>query len=205
MSTQTLVKAVGIIKQKFNTKRNTGTGNWKAKTDFVLLFPDNTEKTFTIFDVLNTDLMRGQSVEFDYAVNGKYNTVQGTIHEVGGPQPSAPTATQAIAGTLQGTPATQAAPVQETEPVPAKRTYTRKTSTAQTTDAPEVSGREACRGEAEASVKTNLESALALAKATGFGNAPLADIVALADMVGRTQTAIFMDSKKDQRMSSFRK
>lgn len=207
----TVLKASGIIKQKFKTKPGNGPKGPYNKTDFVLLFADGTEKTLTIFDTLSNDLMRGQTVEFDYVVNGKYNTVQGKIVETG----QAATTAQAAA---VPTPAATASPVADSPAAPAtapKRTYTRKTeapasaSPALAESVPAstlgASGREGCRSEAEASVKINLESALGIAKAVGFGNAPLADIVALADMVGRTQTAIFMDSKKDSRMNNFRK
>lgn len=212
--------AQGIMKQKFQPQtkpKKNGTGNF-TKTDFVLLFADNTEATFSSFDPVSNDLMRGQVLQFEYEQNGKYNTVRGKISEVGGPV-AAPTP-QTTAPAPAQVPAT-AAPASA---APAKRTYTRKapavpsTTTAPVaqTPAPEVakdpvpqiengSGREDCRDEAEDSVKINLISAKKIATEVGYASAPLADIVALADMVGRTQTAIFMDSKKDARMTRFKR
>lgn len=67
-----------------------------------------------------------------------------------------------------------------------------------------VTGREVYRGEAEQGAYINLQSAVRVLEQLNL-KGTVSDLVAVADLIGRTQTAIFMDAQKDKRMESFRK
>lgn len=187
------MKVTGTLARIWPTKP---VGKYKI-TDFVVKQADGTELKCQSFGAVPQDYLGGD-VSFEGALNDyqKYVVARNTELALveGDEQPVAePVAKPASTTARRGR--------------PAKNTTTTvgaKADTA-TNDTAEVSGRDGYRDEAVASVKTNLELAIGLAKGLGIEEYTVSDLVALGDMIGRTQTAIFMDAKKDTRTASFRK
>lgn len=154
-------------------------------TDFILKQADGNEVKVTSFGPVPVDLL------------GSVVAVSATPDKLGKPVVDRNTSITPLEGGGVAT-ATEEAPVAEAKPK-----AVRKTTTAKAVETvPADSGREGYRGEAKLSVTENLRSAVEIAKDLGL-DYTLSDLVALGDMIGRTQTAIFMDAKKDTRTASF--
>lgn len=161
----------------------------KQVTDFEVKTTDGAKKC-AYWGVFETDMVN-QAVSFNATYDQKYDqfTVKGKIMLTGGtvstPAPAvAPPALQTAASTM-----IPPAPIAAPEQAPAPQTL--PSAPVQT-----QSNREDHRTEAEEAVFKNLQSAQVLAERFGSKTSRLEVLVPIADMVGRTQTAITLDLKK---------
>ncbi len=174
-------KIQAIIENKLNTKK----GN---KFSFKNLATGEEGKAITFGDFDTSWL--GERVEFEADYNDKFKNynIKGDIVllDDGNVATEPPAPAKAEAPKRRGRPKKEASSVQA-----------ESNSTG--------SGREAYRSEAEEGTLLNLRSAQRVANELGHKDVSVTDLVALADIIGRTQTAIFMDAKKDSRMGRFNK
>jgi hypothetical protein len=189
----------GTFLRKLQAVQGTGkTGKPYTQNKFILHTLDGHDVYISKFGDLSSDFI-GKDVRFEAT---KYNdtnfTVVGEIEEAGDlvgalPTPQAPVAqTTAEAPTTRrrGRPAkTEAVVVEQAGTVP---------SVAKD-KVPALTGREAFRGQAEESVISNLQSAIKVVGELGLKGYSVSDLVAVADLLGRTTTAILMDSQKHSR------
>lgn len=191
----------GTFLRKLQAVQGTGkTGKPYTQNKFILHTLDGHDVYISKFGELSSDFI-GKDVRFEAT---KYNdtnfTVVGEIEEAGDLVGALPTP----APVAQTTTATAEVPSTRRRGRPAK-TETPVASTAPATTAvvkdkvPELSGREAFRGLAEESVIGNLQSAITVVGALGLKGYSVTDLVAVADLLGRTTTAILMDSQKRSR------
>lgn len=194
----------GTFLRKLQAVQGTGkTGKPYTQNKFILKTLEGNDIYVSKFGTLSADLI-GKDVRFEAT---KYNdtnyTVQGEIEEAGDlvaaiPTPSAPV-TQAVEAPVsrrRGRPAKT-----EKDVVPSTSTVASYPSQVLNTHVD--SGREAYRGEAEASVIINLQSAIRVLGELGLKGYGVSDLVAVADLIGRTTTAILMDAQKEGRMARF--
>lgn len=179
-------KIQAIIENRLQTKKG-------SKFSFKNLATGEEGKAITFGDFDASWL--GERVEFEADYNEKFKNynIKGDILLLDG-----------IPETSQADNAVPSVPATETKPVVRRGRPKRDTKVSvKSNDA--GSGREAYRSEAEQGALLNLQSAQRVATSLGFSDVSVGDLVALADIIGRTQTAIFMDVKKDSRMKGFRK
>ena len=163
----------GTIIEKFPSKRGAGAGGkpWVLNSFSILKDDDETLKCST-FGAFNADV--GDSVSLSGELDAKYNTfkvVKATV----------------LAGDAPEAEATAPTPV--AKKALATSVKPKAVAVAVATD----DGREKNRTLAVASVKSNLESAIALKAELGLETV---DLIALADMVGRTISAITIGQTK---------
>lgn len=192
----------GVLLQKLSTKSGRGAKGAWTNTQFTLQPKEGKTLKCNTFGAFENEWI-GQMVRFDGVYQEKYNNYQAESEiEVVGELDSVPIAPTAMAEA----PKKRGRKAKAETVVPTQST-TLVTSQSDNLTQPSEdndSEREAYRSRAEAAVVENLQSALRIAKSLNL-NPSTADLVALADIAGRTQTALFMDAKKDQRMSSFKR
>ncbi len=197
-------KLEGIIDEITNQKTGNGKKGAWTLTNFTLIDGGGNVHKVQTFGDFNDDLV-GAQVSIDAEYDAQYRTYKATSIEV------------AEGETVGAVAAPAAKPVAQTVAEPAKRrgrpakattaneavaetvkSYEKNPPTPASTQAePLAAGREAFRSAAMDAVKENLDAAdLLLAEAK---EATTADLIAVADMIGRTQTAMFMDQQKNIR------
>ena len=192
-------KLEGTFLRKLQAVQGTGkTGKPYTQNKFILHTLDGHDVYISKFGELSSDFI-GKDVRFEATKYNETNfTVVGEIEE---------------AGDLVGALPTPQAPVAQTTEAPtATRRRGRPAKTEAVVDQPttatvakdpipthQESGREAFRGLAEESVIGNLQSAIKVVGALGLKGYSVTDLVAVADLLGRTTTAILMDSQKRSR------
>lgn len=151
----------------------------------------------------------GKDVRFEAT---KYNdtnyTVVGEVEDAG----------DLVASNVPATQATPPASTEQAAPVASSRRRGRPSKSAEAltpTPAPATTkvhvvsatntGRDSFVPEALSSVINNLRNAQGVLTELKYEDYTVADLVAVADLIGRTTTAIFMDAQKDNRMARFNK
>jgi len=179
-------KIQAIIENRLQTKKG-------SKFSFKNLVTGEEGKAIT-FGEFDASWL-GERVEFEADYNEKFKNynIKGDIVLLDG---------QATGATDSGVPTGDSYTQSKSA---TSRGRAKKTTSVQAKADGNASGREAYRSEAEQGTLLNLQSAQRVAKELGFKDASVGDLVALADIIGRTQTAIFMDAKKDSRMDRFKK
>lgn len=169
-------RIVGIVLRAFPARK---AGKYTVY-DFVLRTPTGDLKV-SRFGTSVQDYV-GENVSFDATYNDQYDryTVQGEVTGIDAP--------------------TVAEPVPHADVVETPKTRGRKASPKTATEAVALShaegSRESYRDAAVEAVALNLTSAKQVAEQLGLKVVSVQDLIAVADMVGRTQTAIQISSQK---------
>lgn len=185
--TATLVR--GVITNKLQSAK----GN---RFELKRLDNGNSVKVITFGKFDNNWL--GEEVEFEAEYNSKYKNynVKGDIRLVNetsdSPVPTGPTNTNNTHS--------------DTEPKAVEPAKKRGRPAKSEVPVTETSGpTNGDISKAESLVLENLIAAKGLVGTLGLGGASVTDLVALADMIGRTKTALRIEAGKDRRMENFRK
>jgi len=169
----------GLLVEKRGVKTGlTKKGSKWFRTDFTVKDTEGEVLSCNTFGRFNQDFI-GQHVQFNAEYNEKFNNyaVDGDISASGNGHSE------------------EAEEVSETPATPKRRGRPAKAKAPATQGIADASDREAYRSDAEEAVTRNLKSAHAILKSLKIKEDAQA-LVLVADMVGRTQTAILLDKRR---------
>lgn len=201
MTNQETFKIEGTVVRILQAQSGVRGGNKWTLNKFVLKTPEGADYYISKFGPFDASYI-GKDIRFEATkFNDKNYTIVGDVEEAG-EVVQAHTSQVASAPVEQNSINTTRRRGRPSKAV-VKEAVTPVTPLIQNeTNVHPVSGREAFRIEAEASVITNITSATNVLNQLGLKGS-VNDLVAVADLIGRTQTAIFMDAQKDSRMARF--
>ncbi len=183
MTEKTLVQIKGIIKKKLPDASGTSAkGKAWTKRVFIIKQSNGEKDVFvTTFSTFDNSLI-GKEVELNAEHNPTYNSyaLKGDIKDV--------------------TPADVAEPVAEEPPTPKPKPRKKATTPAKVE---EVVNPDSVT--ADSLVEENLTKAEVLLKKLGYAEFDLKDVLAVADMVGRTKTSLNIEAGKNKRMAGFKR
>lgn len=185
----------GTVLRKYPAEQGVAKGRTYVKNKFILKTLDGRDIYVTKFGEFSAEFI-GKDVRFQATKYNETNyTVQGELEDAGDLVGAiAPTAQVATTSAGTPTPARRRGRPTRTA-VPAVTPSNVPTTKSQSVDTVVDDSRESLRVQAEHSTLLDLQSAIRLAKELGLDTKDTQGIVALADRVGRTITAIGMDNR----------